>query len=346
MFRFAHSMKEKGNRTAQIRNLLGNARHIAITMHDSPDGDAVGSALGLWAYLEKKGYDAQVISPNEYPAYYHWISGHKEVLFHNKEPELCEARMAAADLVFCLDFNTPGRLCGLEDALLASGAPKIMIDHHPHPADLFDVSLADPTSSSTAGLVYEFILGLGDSDLIGRDVAEALYTGLLTDTGCFRYSSTDARTLQTAAALIDCGVDHEAVCSAVYDNNSEHRLRLTGYCLSEKMQVLDEYKTVLIALSAEELNRFHYKTGDTEDLVNYGLTIAGMRMSALITERSDEIKVSLRSKGDFAVNRIAREHFNGGGHKHAAGGQTLLTLDETVEKLLSLLPRYKEELNA
>ena len=334
------------DRIGKIKDLINRSANVVITIHHSPDGDAIGSALGLYHYLYRLGCHPKVISPNDYPACYHWLNGHEDVLFHNVDPVICEKRVMDADIIFCLDFNSLDRLYDLELPVRNSKAKRILIDHHPGPQDTFDVVISDPDSSSTAALIYEFIVAMGDEPLLNQPVCEALYTGILTDTGCFRYASTNEQALRICAALIGHGADHGKICSAVYDNNSENRLGLLGYCLSEKMLVLRKYNTVLISLSLAELDRFHYEVGDTEDIVNYGLTIKGIRMSALITEREDEIKISLRSKGKLAVNEIAGKHFSGGGHRNAAGGQTNLSLDETIEKFLSVLPEYENELTS
>jgi phosphoesterase RecJ-like protein len=273
------------------------------------------------------------------------MPGQHQVMTYNKDkPAKSQALIQSANTIFCIDFSSLNRLEGLGQFVKDSPAQKVLIDHHLQPEAFADFEYWDNGAASTAELVYELIAELGDEDLIDSDIANCLYAGIMTDTGGFRHSNTGHKQFQIAGALVARGANPFIVSKLIYDTNSLERLRLLGYVLSNKLQVLPEYRTAYMVLSAEELKKFSSQTGDTEGLVNYGLSIKGIRLSVMISDRKDSIKLSFRSLGDFSVNDMARAHFSGGGHRNAAGGQTSLTLDETVQKFLSLLPQYKEAL--
>jgi phosphoesterase RecJ-like protein len=328
-----------------ISSLLSTPKNIVIVTHWSPDGDAMGSSLGLYNYLLKKGHSVQVITPNEYPPFLSWLPGNDLVINHSANPERSAPVVANADLIFCLDFNSLKRIDTLGDEVAKSSARKMIIDHHLQPEDFADFLLHDVQASSTCQLVYDFIEMLGDASVVDRDIANCLYTGIMTDTGSFRFPSTTGRTHEVVAALIGAGADNAAIHNRVYDDSTLDRLRLVGYCLSEKLKVIPELSTGYFSLSEEELKRFNYKKGDTEGVVNYALSIKGIRLAAFFVERDGIVKISLRSKGDFNVNLFSREHFNGGGHANAAGGASELSLSDTVKKFTELLPSYKEQLS-
>lgn len=330
-----------------FRDALSRPRRVVITTHQKPDADALGSSLGLAGYLKKKGHQVSVITPTDYPAFLAWMKGNDEVIIFNEGNEARSAALVAdAELIFCLDFSTLARINELGELVRQAQAEKVLIDHHLEPEDFATYSFWTTESPSTAELVFQLIIDLGDKSLIDPEMANALYAGIMTDTGSFKHPSTTARTHEIVAELITLGANVHKVSKLIYDNSTLERLRFLGYALSEKLQVLPECNTAYIAITAEELKRYSSKTGDTEGLVNYALSIQGVVMAALLVDRSDSIKISFRSIGDFSVNSFARAHFEGGGHKNAAGGVSYLSLDETVEKFVSLLPQYKEQLQA
>jgi phosphoesterase RecJ-like protein len=330
----------------KVKALLSKPKNIVIVTHWSPDGDAIGSSLGLYNYLIKKNHRVTVITPNDYPSFLTWMKGNNKILdFQKKEPAAKKA-VAKAELVFCLDFNSLKRIDKLGDVVAGSDAVKFIIDHHLQPEDFADYMLHSVAACSTCELVYDFIHLMGDKKLIGKDIANCLYTGLMTDTGSFRFPSTTAKTHLILSDLIKAGAENAEIHNRIYDDNTESRLKLLGYCLNEKLRVLKEYKTAFFNLSAKDLERFDYKKGDTEGVVNYALSIAGIRFAVFMVERDGIVKISFRSKGSFDVNKFARTHFSGGGHANAAGGMSELSLEKTIDKFISLLPQYEKQLNS
>lgn len=315
-------------------------------MHPKPDADALGSSLGLAGYLKKKGHSVTVISPTDYPAFLSWMPGNNEVLvFQQPFLEKVTAAISQADMIFCLDFSNLSRINEIGKLVAQSPAKKVLIDHHLEPEQFADFECWDSSAASTAELVYELIMNLDDKAQIDTPIAECLYAGLMTDTGSFRHGNTTHKVFVVASELVALGANPSHVSKLIYDNNSIERLRLMGFVLNKKLQVVPEYHTAYIILTKDELKEFGSQNGDTEGLVNYGLSIKDIVFSVLIYERKDNIKLSFRSLGDFSVNEFAKKNFEGGGHKNAAGGQTTLPLNETIKKFLDLLPQYKNELN-
>ncbi len=329
----------------EVKTLLSTPKKIVIVTHWSPDGDAMGSSLGLYNYLIQDKHNVTVITPNDYPAFLNWLPGNKKVIDFSKNAKVTKPLLAKADMIFCLDFNSLKRINILGDEVGKSKAIKFIIDHHLQPEDFAKYMLHSVEACSACELVFDFINLMGDGKKINSNIANCLYTGMMTDTGSFRFPSTTERTHVIVAALIKAGADNSEIHNRIYDDNTEGRLRLLGYCLSEKLTVLKEYNTAFFSLRADELKRFNYKKGDTEGIVNYALSIEGICFAAFFVERDDAVKTSFRSKGTFDVNLFARKNFNGGGHAHAAGGQSDLSLDEAVIKFVSFLPEYKKELN-
>lgn len=328
----------------KLKELLAEPKKIVITTHRGPDGDAMGSSLGLYNYLKQKGHQVQIITPNDYPSFLYWMKGNNHVIQFVKEPEASERITLEAEIIFCLDFNTLSRIDKFAPIVEQAKAFKVLIDHHQQP-DEFDFTLSDTSASSTAQLVYEFIDMFGDIDFIDQDIAECLYVGIMTDTGNFRFPSVTAKTHEIVAFLISKGAKHDKVYDLVHDNNSVNRLKLLGYCLNEKLEVLPDYSTAIISLTSDELNRFQYQKGDTEGVVNYALSIEGVSVAAFFVEREGIVKISFRSKGSFSVNQLARDHFNGGGHINAAGGVYGTKVKEAIEKFKSILPNYQSLLS-
>ncbi|MCG8477224.1 MAG: bifunctional oligoribonuclease/PAP phosphatase NrnA [Cytophagales bacterium] len=329
-----------------FKELLSSPKKIVVIPHYKPDADALGSCLGWAGILKKKGHHVQVISPTDYPIFLKWMKGEDEVLVFQEERRLqIERQVQEADLLFCVDFSGLGRIGELGKMVEASEAVKVIIDHHLEPEGFADYLFWSTQAAATAELVYELTVQMGDRGLIDKDIAECLYAGINTDTGSFKHSNTTKNVHLVVAELIDLGADTSKVGNLIYDTNSLSRLKLMGYALSKKLVVLKRYKTAYLSLSKEELLSFHTQTGDTEGLVNYALSLKGVVFAALITEREDGVKLSLRSKGSFSANEVARDHFSGGGHRNAAGGRSELDLKATVEKFESVLPLYLKQLN-
>ena len=328
-----------------FKEYMDHPRKAVIVTHHKPDADALGSSLGLAGYLKKKGHEVQVITPSDYPEFLHWMPGNSEVITYekNKEPLIAD-KISKADIIFCLDFSTLNRIQDMTDLVRKAPAKKVMIDHHLEPEDFATFVQWDSKAASTAGLIYNLIAALGDQQLIDSSIADCLYAGLMTDTGGFRHSNTRHEEFLIASELVRLGANPTRVSKLIYDTNSLERLRLMGFVLGEKLKVLPEYNTAYMTLSADELKKFGSQTGDTEGFVNYGLSIKGVRLSVMIYERKDSIKLSLRSLGNFSVNEMARKYFEGGGHKNASGGTSSLSLEKTLQKFLDILPEYKSQL--
>ncbi len=331
-----------------LQALLNTPKNVAIVTHFKPDADALGSSLGLAGFLKKKGHWVDVITPSDYPDFLAWMPGSGLVTSlskKTKEPEQkSEQILAAADLIFCLDFSSLNRINELGDMVKKSLAVKVMIDHHLEPEQFAEFQKWDGSSASTAQLVFDLIDELGEKKSIDKPIANCLYAGLMTDTGGFRHNNTTAREFKVAEELTALGANPSEVARLVYETNSLERLRLTGFVLSQKLVLLPEFRTAYMTLSQEELKKFETQTGDTEGLVNYGLSIKDVQLAVLMYDRGEEIKISFRSLGAFSVNEMARTHFEGGGHKNASGASSKQTLEQTLDKFLKLLPHYKEKL--
>ena len=329
-----------------LQQQLEQHKEVVILIHHNPDGDALGSAIALSMYLEQYGHTCEILSPNAYPDFLQWMPGIGKVHRADLEPDYCRGKVEKAGLIFCLDFNQSKRVQILQEPLEKSKAFKALIDHHIDPTDLFDfVYSVTEETSSTSELIYRFIAHYrNDADKITREMAECLYAGITTDTGSFSYSIDNPSTHETAGKLIAMQINGERIHRNIYDTYSENRVRLLGFSLSERLHVLPEYATSYIYLTKADLERFHYQQGDTEGIVNYGLSMKPVRFTAFFSERDGRIRVSFRSKGDFDVNAFARAHFNGGGHRNAAGGESFDTMEKTIARFLEALPQYPDQL--
>lgn len=321
----------------QIKKQLLEAKHILITTHKSPDGDAIGSSLGLCRFLKKINPNVKVVVPDAFPDFLNWMSGVDEIVYFDSDKNTAVELINKSDVVFSLDYNSLNRIDEMGEVIFKTNAFKIVIDHHQNPQEFADYYFVDTECCSTAQLIYEFIEKLNDLDKLDKEIASCLYCGIMTDTGSFRYPSTTAKTHQIIAEFLKLGVDGSKIHQDVYDTYSEKRLRLLGYALTNKMKVFPEINTAYISLSQEELKQFDFKKGDTEGLVNYPLSINGIKFSALITEKEQDISMSFRSKDDVYVNDFAHKYFSGGGHVYAAGGRSNLTLHETIKKFEELI---------
>jgi len=330
---------------SELKSLLATPQKIVITTHHKPDGDAMGSSLGLYAYLIQKGHHVTVITPTDYPYFLHWLPNNSDVLIYTEAKEKAELLVAEASLVFCLDFNTLSRINELGEVIRSAPAYKIMIDHHLDPEDFDDYRHWSINACAAAQLVYDFIVNeLEDGTFMNKDIATCLYTGIMTDSGSFRFQSANSAVYRIGADLIDAGAEHWRIHQLVYDNATENRLRFLGNCLTNKLEILRDFNTAIISVTAEELKRFEIVTGDTEGIVNYALSINGIKLAAFIIERSDKVKMSLRSTGDFPANEICKKFFNGGGHRNAAGGYSDKNLEDTISYFKTILPEYKTQL--
>ncbi|NQZ44904.1 MAG: bifunctional oligoribonuclease/PAP phosphatase NrnA [Flavobacteriaceae bacterium] len=331
---------------ATVRTLLSKPQKIVIVPHKNPDGDAIGASLGLQLFLKTMGLDAQVIAPNDYPKFLKWMPGSQEVINFERQQHTAEKLILGAGLVFTMDFNDLSRAGSMQDTLLQTEADFIMIDHHQQPDDYALVTYSDVTMSSTCEMVYNFIARLDGTDDISADIATCLYTGIMTDTGSFKYPSTTSETHRTVADLIDKGAQNMTIHQQVYDTNRPSRLHLLGSALGN-LVILEDYHTAYTWLTQAELNKFGYSKGDTEGFVNYGLTLDGINFAVIFIENEEEgiIKISFRSVGMFSVNEFARTHFSGGGHTNAAGGRSTESMERTIANFESLLSGYKNELD-
>jgi len=329
---------------SKLRNQLDSGKEIVIVTHKNPDGDAIGSSLGLWHFLQKRGNKATVITPNDFPDFLRWMPSNEKILKFDSQTEQSKQIISKAGIVFCLDFNTLSRIEELGEEVKKSNAFKIIVDHHQQPESFSDFLFHDVSACSTAQLVFELIETLGEKNKIDADSANCIYCGIMTDTLGFRISTVQAKTHKIVSELMEAGAQPLIAQENVYNSNSEDSLKLLGYSLSEKMKVLKDYNTAYIFLTEAEHKKFNFKKGDTEGLVNYPLSIKGILFSALFAEREGTLKISLRSKGDFDVNKMARAHFNGGGHMNASGGDLKLSVDEAEKLFLSILPEYKNQL--
>jgi bifunctional oligoribonuclease and PAP phosphatase NrnA len=325
---------------------LSSPKKVVITMHQKPDGDAMGSTLGLYHFLLPFGHDVTVISPTNWASFLDWMPASKTVLDYEKETKKSDDIINDADWIFCLDFNTMSRTKKMEEVLLKSNAKKILIDHHQQPqTEVFNYGISDTSKSSTAEMVYDFINASGHKDKINDEIAQCLYAGVMTDTGSFRFPSTSASVHLMVADLISKGLKHSVIHENLFDNFSENRLRFIGNTLLNRMQIFYEYNTALISITQQDLIKYDIKTGDTEGLVNYPLSIEGIRLAAIIIDRGEERKCSFRSKGSFDANTFARKYFNGGGHYNAAGGQSKETLETAVSDFIKAMQENKNELS-
>lgn len=322
---------------AKLKKIIQNSEHHVIITHWSPDGDAMGSSLALYHFLTGLGKKASVVVPNDYPEFLNWLPGNARVVNYSQQPEKVKKLFAGADLIYTLDFNSFKRLEGLGDLLSQNQTPKMLIDHHQQPDTYAAYQLHDVKACSTCELVYDLICGLGHKKSLNKKIAACLYTGLMTDTGSFRYPSVNSKTHRILADLLETGIHPTDIHSAVYDSYSYNRLKLLGFALNEKLKILPGLPVAYFTLNEKELERFHYVKGDLEGLVNYPFSIKGIQLCALFNETDEYVKISFRSKGHIDVNKFARRYFNGGGHINAAGGKSMESLKLTEEKFVELV---------
>lgn len=323
----------------EIKKLLSYPKDVCIITHRNPDGDALGSSLGLRLYLEKKGHVVKVITPSDYPDSFSYLTNIEDIIISDIEKEEAEKYLLQAGIIFCLDFNGLDRIDKINHAVSASKATKILIDHHLDPEPFPDYIISETEASSTCELIFQFIADLGDEKLIDPRIGECLFTGLITDTGSFKYN-TRSDTYNVASRLKKLGTDDNWVQDKIYNSLNEKNLRLLGHCLANRMEILEDHKAGLIYLTKEDYKTFDIKRGDTEGIVNYLLMMPKIEVAAFITEQPTIVKISLRSKGDISVQDMARQHFNGGGHKNASGGGIYAKLDDIIDRFKRVIPKY------
>lgn len=329
-----------------FKQQLSSPRKIVITTHVKPDADALGSSLGLANYLIKKGHEVTVVTPTDYPHFLTWMKGNEGVLDFSNGGQRQKAlgKLGKAELIFCLDFSVLDRVNELGALIRKSDAYIVNIDHHQDPEDFADYRLWSTQAAATCELVYELIVALGDKDLIDKDIASCLYAGILTDTGGFRHPNTTKNVHLVVAELIEAGADSAQISNLIYDSNSVNRLKFIGFAITRRLVVREDLQLAYFVIGKKDLKKYQSQTGDTEGLVNYALSLTGVKLAALFSEREDGIKISFRSSVEVAVNKFAAAHFAGGGHKNAAGGKSSLSLKKTVARFESLVQEHQVDL--
>lgn len=323
--------------TKELSNLFSSSENILLISHINPDGDAIGSQLALYYFLKTKGKNVSMLAPNYLQEFLKWMEGADHINIFLKERNKCKKLIKEADLIVLLDFNQSNRLGEAEDLVIASSARKLIIDHHLDPANFADLIISDPLKCSTSELVYELICNINGAPFLTKSYAEALYVGIVTDTGNFEHGAYSSRTFRIVADLLDCGIDKSKILNLIYNNFSADRIRLQGYALNTRMVVIPEYKTAYIFLTKNDLAEYKHIKGDTEGFVNLPLSIKGICFSALFIEKENFIKISFRSKGNFPSNEIASKYFSGGGHLNASGGEYYDSLTNTIDFFLKVL---------
>lgn len=339
-------LENTGNEIFKIvSKILGEAgKNIVIIPHENPDGDAVGSSIAFAEILKNSGHQVHIISPNDYPDFLKWFSSEIEITIFEEEKKKAKEYIKNADFLVCLDFNDAKRAARLEKSILQYSKPKLLIDHHPHPTYFCDYTISEPAYSSTAELVFDVVQNIGFEKYINYNAAEALYTGILTDTGSFSHNTSRSNIFKVVSELMKFGINTDHIQSNIFHNFSADRMKLLGFCLNEKMEVFPELRSALISITKDELKKFNFKPGDTEGFVNYPLSINNIVFSALFIEKEGLVKASFRSKGKFPANEFSSKHFNGGGHLNAAGGESKEDFIKTIELFKQLLPHYKHQL--
>ena len=329
---------------AGLKELLAQPQRIVITTHHKPDGDALGSTLALYHYLKAQGHKVFPVTPTDYPDFLLWLPGEKDVINYEKQQDYAEYTIGNADIVFRLDFNKLHRINQLGELIEKSPAVRVLIDHHQEPDEFAQYQHHRVSASSTAELVYEFLVYMGGIDSITNDIATNLYAGILTDTDRFRVSTTSPHVHRIVADLIERGADHLAIYQNIYETFPEYKLRFFGFCISERMEILPDLHTGIIWVETADIKRFGIGTGDTEGLVNFPLQLGVVKLAVIVIQRPDQVKLSFRSKGLVDVNALARDHFEGGGHRNAAGGKSKVNVQDTKRDLISILARRKNEI--
>jgi len=328
-----------------VQLIESSKKSIVLIPHTNPDGDAMGSVLGLWRVLKNAGYNANVVSPTKYPEFYHWMDGHNEVIIYSHHPKQSARALDDSDLVICMDFNQLSRLGDMKSLVEGYQGKMALVDHHPHPGNFTDLIISDTTFSSTAELIFSVLRQTDLINFVDKDAATSFFAGIMTDTGSFDFNVSNPSTFETVAELTRMGINQPDIHAKIYDNYSVDRMKLMGFCLSSRMTVYPEYHAACMYITLEDQKTFNFRTGDNEGFVNMPLSIKGVIFSVLFTEKEKYIKASFRSKGEFAVNKVSEKYFNGGGHVNAAGGELYASLTETLALFEKILPEFKEKID-
>jgi phosphoesterase RecJ-like protein len=330
--------------TKELSELLDSADNILLISHINPDGDAIGSQLALYHYLNSKGKKAGMMCPNNLQEFLKWMDGSDKINVFIRKRKKCISLIESADLILMMDFNQPNRLGEAEEFVIRSSATKVIIDHHLEPKDFANLIISDPSSCSTSELVHEMVTLMNGGPFLNKSYSEDIYVGIITDTGNFEHGSYTGRTLRIIAGLLESGIDKDQLLNIVYNNFSADRMKLMGLALKERMTVLSEYRTAYISLTKKDLADFNHVKGDTEGFVNLPLSIKGINFSVLFIEKDNFVKLSFRSKGKFPVNEFASRYFTGGGHRNASGGEFYDTLENTIKYFLKVLEENADRL--
>lgn len=341
----ANSQPDMNKDILELQSYLSVPKNVTIIAHRNPDGDALGSAMGLRLFLEKKGHVVKIVMPSESPNIFAYLPHFYDVIVFDLKHDEAREALSSADCIFCLDFNGLDRVDKLGEVIQFSNAKKVLIDHHLDPEPFADHMFSDTAASSTCELVYNFIEDLGFADLVDEKIGECLFTGIITDTGSFKYN-TRPNTYNVAAKLKLAGVDDYALQDRINNSLKPKHLQLLGHCLANRMEIMDEYGAALIHLTRDDYMKFDIQRGDTEGIVNYMLMIKSVNVAAFITEQPTIVKISLRSKNDISVQEIASKHFNGGGHKNASGGALYASLDDVIAKFKRVIPHFLQKIEA
>lgn len=333
-----------GKYIKELSKFLAKAGNISLICHTNPDGDAIGSVLAMSHYLRSKNKICNIIAPSALPDFLSWMQGADDICIYSKNKELAREYLRGADLLLMLDFNSPSRLGNMQEELIDLSCNKILIDHHPGPDVDADMIISEPKFCSTAELVYDLVSHLDNRQYKDKNFVEAVYVGMMTDTGNFSFGSYDGDTMRIVGSLLENGLPKDYITDKVYNNFSADRMRLKGFTLAERMIIIEELNTAYIYLSRDDLDRFNYAVGDTEGFVNMPLSIKGIRLSVMFIEKKDHVKLSLRSKGNFSVNDLAREFFNGGGHINASGGRLDMSMEDSINYFKSVLAKKETDL--
>ncbi len=326
----------------QLKQLLSFPKEIAIISHRNPDGDAIGSSMGLAAYLQKLHHNVKVVFPSEYPSSYNFIFGVQRSIIFDLDPNAARQALDKAEVIFCLDFNGLDRVDKLGETIQFSKAKKVLVDHHLDPEPFSDFEFSDTSASSTCELVFKLIDDLGDRSKVDPVMGECLFTGLITDTGSFRYG-TRPYTYEVAAALKSAGVDDYQLADKIFNSQKAKHLKLLGHCLANRMEIIEEHGLGIMYLTKKDYEDFDIQRGDTEGIVNYMLMIENVRMATLVLEQPSIIKISFRSKGDISVQEMAQKYFNGGGHKNASGGSAYANLKDVIKRIKKVAPEFLDK---
>ncbi len=329
----------------KLKDLLTVPCKITVISHYNPDGDAIGSLMALYHYLKMKGHEVWAMTPNDFPGFLSWMNASDKIVVAFKHLNKAVKIISESDIIICVDFNDADRLKNIGKELQLSKAVKALIDHHPEQGGLFSIKIVDIHASATSELIYKYIVEAGDRKLIDKNIAECIFAGIMTDTGCFSFNSSKPETYKIIADLLTTGINKDKIYNLVYDNFSFQRMKLLGYCLNEKMVLLPGLHAAYISLTKDELDKYNFVPGDSEGFVNLPFSISGIHIAALFTEKKDHVRISMRSRGGFAVNEFCEKYFEGGGHKNAAGGESKLSMKETIEKFEKHLELYRNEIN-